>query len=165
MNTMVSTAKGAQHATGKYLTFKLKGESFAIDVLRVREIIRTMAITAVPQMPAHARGVINLRGRIIPVVDLRLRFGLASIENTDHTCIIVVQVKSGGDKQVQMGIVVDDVEEVINIGESDIEETPEFGSGVAVAYLLGMAKVKGVVKALLNIDTLLGADGTGGARA
>jgi purine-binding chemotaxis protein CheW len=159
MNDTLTTPKEAQRiVAGKYLTFTLNEESFAIDVLKVREIIRTVNITVVPQMPAHVRGVINLRGRIIPVIDLRLRFGFPETENTDHTCIIVVQVKCGDRRQVQMGIVVDDVEEVVNIGESEIEETPHFGSGIVVDNIIGMAKVKGAVKALLNIDRILGTD-------
>ncbi len=156
----MAPAKAAKTAAGKYLTFKLNSESFGIDVLRVREIIRSMNITAVPQMPSHVRGVINLRGRIIPVLDLRLRFGFAQAEQTDHTCIVVVQAKRADGKQVQMGLVVDDVEEVLNIAEADIEETLDFGSGVAVDNIVGMAKIKGGVKALLNIDRVLGSDGT-----
>src|SRR5215475_13222456 len=109
---------------GKYLTFALHQESYGIEVLKVREIIRLTGITAVPQMPAYVRGVINLRGKIIPVMDLRLRFGFPDAAQTEQTCIVVVQVKFPEGKNVQMGLIVDGVEEVINIAASDIEETP-----------------------------------------
>ena len=151
------SATGAQRLAGKYLTFTLADESYGIDVLRVREIIRLTEITAVPQMPAYVRGVLNLRGKIIPVIDLRLRFGFAGIKNTDLTCIVVVQVKQPDGKAIQMGLIVDGVEEVITLAAADIEETPDFGCQASTDYLLGMAKVKGVVKTLLNIDRALAA--------
>lgn len=144
-----------QKLAGKYLTFTLEHESYGIDVLQVREIIRLTDITAVPQMPDYVRGVINLRGKIIPVIDLRLRFGFADVKNTDLTCIIVVQVKLPDGKATQMGLIVDGVEEVINISSGDIEETPDFGAKIETNYILGMAKVKGAVKTLLNIDRVL----------
>ena len=148
----------AQKLAGKYLTFTLGHESYGIEVLKVREIIRQTNITAVPQMPAHVRGVINLRGKIIPVIDLRLKFGFAEAASTDQTCIIVVQVKLPDGKASQMGLVVDGVEEVANIAGADIEETPDFGGQICTDYILGMAKVKGAVKALLDIDGVVGAD-------
>jgi purine-binding chemotaxis protein CheW len=149
-------SSGVNRVAGKYLTFNLDAESYGIDVLKVREIIRLAAITAVPQMPAHIRGVINLRGKIIPVMDLRVRFGIAPTESTNQTCIVVVQVKLPNGKPAQMGLIVDGVEEVINLAESDIEETPNFGGAVATDCLIGIAKVKGVVKSLLNIDEVVG---------
>lgn len=145
-----------ERLAGKYLTFVLDGQSYGMDVLQVREIIRRPAITAVPQMPAHVRGVINLRGKIIPVADLRLQFGFANAEDTDQTCIIVVQVKAPDGKLEQMGLIVDGVEEVIQIAATDIEEPPSFGNEGAGEYLLGLAKVKGVVKTLLNINRVVG---------
>lgn len=151
--TATSTAKLA----GKYLTFTLHGESYGIDVLKVREIIRQTEITSVPQMPEYVRGVINLRGKIIPVTDLRVRFGFDDVKDTDQTCIVVVQVKLPDGKNTQMGLIVDGVEEVINIASADIEETPDFGAQIATDYILGMAKVRGVVKTLLNIDRVLSA--------
>jgi purine-binding chemotaxis protein CheW len=144
-----------QKLAGKYLTFTIEEESYGIDVLKVREIIRLTDITAVPQMPAFVRGVINLRGKIIPVIDLRLRFGFAQVTKTDLTCIIVVQIKLQEGKTIQMGLIVDGVEEVINIAAADIEETPDFGAKIETDYLLGMAKVKNAVKTLLNIDRIL----------
>jgi purine-binding chemotaxis protein CheW len=143
--------------TGKYLTFTLQGESYGIDVLNVREIIRHITITPVPQMPDYIRGVINLRGKIIPVMDLRRRFDFSNVTNTDQTCIVVVQVKLPDGKSTPMGLVVDGVEEVLNFSAADIEQTPDFGGQIAVDYILGMAKVKGVVKVLLDIDRVVGA--------
>jgi len=143
---------------GKYLTFTIQRESYGIDVLKVREIIRLTDITAVPQMPAYVKGVINLRGKIIPVIDLRLRFGFADTKNTDLTCIVVVQVKLPDGKNTQMGLIVDGVEEVTSIAAGDVEETPDFGAQISTEYIVGMAKIKGVVKALLNIDRIVSVD-------
>jgi purine-binding chemotaxis protein CheW len=151
-----SAAPGTRQQSGKYLTFTLHQESYGIDVLKVREIIRVTTITAVPQMPAYVRGVINLRGKIIPVMDLRLRFGFAEAASMEQTCIIVVQVKLPDGKTSQMGLVVDGVEEVANIAAADIEETPDFGGQICTDYIVGMAKVKGAVKALLDIDSVIG---------
>jgi purine-binding chemotaxis protein CheW len=147
-----NAAAAAQKLAGKYLTFTLQRESYGIDVLQVREIIRLSDITTVPQMPAYVRGVINLRGKIIPVIDLRLRLGFTGVQNTDHTCIVVTQVRLPDGKLTQSGLIVDGVEEVMNIAAADIEETPEFGTQWSNDYILGMAKVKGVVRAILNID-------------
>jgi purine-binding chemotaxis protein CheW len=139
---------------GKYLVFHLGQEEFGIRVLKVREIIGIQDITAVPQTLAHVKGVINLRGKVIPVVDLRLKFGLPGQEYTKRTCIIVVQVQ-GETAPMLMGIVVDGVAEVSNLAAADIEDTPDFGDGTATPYLLGMAKVKGKVKILLDIERVL----------
>jgi len=141
---------------GKYLTFTLHAESYGIEVLKVREIIRRVDITAVPQMPAYIRGVINLGGKIIPVMDLRQRFNFTNVVNTDQTCTIVVQVKLPDGKNTPMGLEVDGVEEVINFNAGDIETPPNFGGQIAVDYILGMAKVKGVVIVLLDIDRVVG---------
>jgi purine-binding chemotaxis protein CheW len=147
-----------QKLAGKYLTFTIQQESYGIDVLQVREIIRLTHITAVPQMPEYVRGVINLRGKIIPVIDLRVRFGFQEIKNTDQTCVIVLQVKLEEGKTAQMGLVVDGVEEVTNVAATDIEETPDFGGQITADYIVGMAKVKGAVKTLLDIDGILTTD-------
>ncbi len=155
---MSTETKIAGRLTGKYLTFNLQAESYGIDVLKVREIIRLAAITRVPQMPPYICGVINLRGKIIPVMDLRMRFEFASAANTEQTCIIVVQVKLPDGKATQMGLVVDGVEEVINIAAGDVEETPNFGGQICTDYIIGIAKVKGLVKTLLDIDGIVGAD-------
>jgi len=139
---------------GKYLTFQLGDEEFGIRVLKVREIMGLQQITAVPQTPAHIKGVINLRGKVLPVIDLRLKFGLAAAEYTQRSCIIVTQVQ-GESAPVLMGIIVDGVSEVLNLAASEIEDTPDFGEEVSGHYLLGMAKVKGKVKILLDIDKVL----------
>jgi purine-binding chemotaxis protein CheW len=148
----------ADTRAGKYLTFLLDREEFGIQVLKVREIMGIQEITAVPQTPDCVKGVINLRGKVIPVVDLRLKFGIPEAEHTQRTCIIVVEVQSEG-ASILMGIVVDEVSEVLNLASSDIEDTPDFGQGVVTPYLLGMAKVKGKVKILLDIDHVLSSQG------
>ncbi|HTB82376.1 MAG TPA: chemotaxis protein CheW [Candidatus Sulfotelmatobacter sp.] len=152
------TKAASQTLAGKYLTFTLHTESYGIDVLKVREIIRHAAITPVPQMPKYVRGVINLRGKIIPVMDLRMRFDFPVVDGNDQTCIVVAQVKLPDGKSTQMGLVVDGVEEVINIAAAEIEETPNFGGQICAAYIIGIAKVKDQVKALLDIDGVIGAD-------
>jgi purine-binding chemotaxis protein CheW len=146
----------ARNLAGKYLTFNLQGESYGIDVLKVREIIRKVSITLVPQMPAYIRGVINLRGKIIPVMDLRQRFGFHNVASQDQSCTVVVHVKLQDGKSTPMGMVVDGVEEVTNITPAEIEETPDFGGSIAADYILGIAKVKGAVKVLLDIDRVAG---------
>jgi purine-binding chemotaxis protein CheW len=140
--------------SGKYLTFRLGREEFAIQVLRVREIMGMQDITAVPQTPHYMKGVINLRGKIVPVVDLRLKFGFPEAEATSATCIVVVQLNTGRE-MLLMGLLVDSVSEVVNFTSNDIEDTPDFGNGVTTPYLLGIAKIKNTVKILLNIDEVL----------
>jgi purine-binding chemotaxis protein CheW len=154
--THSETVSGVQSdkRAGKYLTFQLASEEFGIRVLKVREIMGLQEITAVPQTPAHVKGVINLRGKVVPVVDLRLKFGLPAAEYTQRTCIIVTQIQGEGGP-VSIGIVVDGVSEVLNLTAQEIEDTPDFGDETGVRYLLGMAKVKGKVKILLDIDQVL----------
>jgi len=160
METMLTTAPAATPAqksdqrAGKYLTFQLGNEEYAIQVLRVREIMGIQDITAVPQTPNCVKGVINLRGKVIPVVDLRLKFGMPEMEYTQRTCIIVVQVHSDS-QTLPIGVVVDAVSEVVTLQGDEIENTPDFGNGESTPYLLGMAKVKGKVKILLDIDIVL----------
>lgn len=149
------SAVHADERTGKYLTFQLASEEFGIRVLKVREIMGVQEITAVPQTPQHVKGVFNLRGKVIPVIDLRLKFGLPPAEYTQRTCIIVTQVSGERGATILMGIVVDGVSEVLNLAASEIEDTPDFGEDIGGEYLLGMAKVKGKVKILLDIDRIL----------
>lgn len=149
-----TAAAQADARAGKYLTFQLSNEEFGIRVLKVREIMGIQEITAVPQTPSHIKGVINLRGKVVPVIDLRLKFGLAAADYTQRTCIIVTQVQ-GDSGAVLMGIVVDGVSEVLNLTGAEIEDTPDFGEEISGGYLLGMAKVKGKVKILLDIDRVL----------
>ncbi len=139
---------------GKYLTFAMAGEEYGIGILKVKEIIGVMAITKVPQTPRYVKGVINLRGKVIPVIDLRLKFDMETIAYTERTCIIVVEISSS-ERKIQMGIVVDSVSEVINIKPGDIAETPTFGTKMDTSYILGMAKMGTGVKILLDIDRVL----------
>ncbi|HEX2101781.1 MAG TPA: chemotaxis protein CheW [Candidatus Synoicihabitans sp.] len=150
-------ATGTNSLAGKYLTVVLDNEAYGIAVLKVREIIRMQKITTVPQMPEYVKGVINLRGRVIPVVDLRIKFGLRA-EVAERTCIVVVQVQVTVGNIVQMGLIVDSVEEVAHLSGNEIEPTPEFGARVDTSYLLGLAKVKGAVKTLLDIDRVVAPD-------
>lgn len=146
----------AHHLAGKHLTFVLGKECYGVPVIKVREIIRLCDITPVPKMPEYIKGVLNLRGKIIPVSDLRVKFKLASTKNTDLTCIVVVQISLPDSAPATMGLIVDAVEEVVNLSPADIEPTPNFGGAVAADYILGIAKVKGTVKALLDIDAVIG---------
>lgn len=141
---------------GKHLTFILGREYYGLPVLRVREIIRMCDITPTPNVPAFVKGVVNLRGKIIPVTDLRLKFGLTNTADTELTCIVVVHVRRSDETTQLMGLIVDGVEEVVNLTAADIEPTPDFGGTVQADYILGMAKIKGQVKALLDIDRILG---------
>jgi purine-binding chemotaxis protein CheW len=134
---------------GKYLTFMLDDEEHGIEILKVREIIGIMDITKVPQTPDFVEGVINLRGKVIPVIDLRTKFGLPRAEYNDQTCVIVVDVG------MMMGIIVDTVQEVHDIPSSSIEPAPKLGSSVDTSFILGMGKVKDDVKILLDIDKVL----------
>ena len=159
-----SAAAQTDVRAGKYLTFQLAKEEFGIRVLKVREIMGLQEITAVPQTPPHIKGVINLRGKVVPVIDLRLKFGLEAAEYTQRTCIIVTQVQ-GESGAILMGIVVDGVSEVLNLTAQEIEDTPDFGETVTGRYLLGMAKVKGKVKILLDIDRVLSTQDISGLTA
>ena len=143
--------------SGKYLTFMLGDEEYGLEILRVREIIGLMSITVVPRTPPYVRGVINLRGKIIPVVDLRVKFGMETVEVTEETCIIVVDMILN-EEQIEMGILVDKVSEVLDIMGQDIEDAPAFGTGFDSDFILGMAKVKGSVKILLNIGSVLNSE-------
>jgi len=139
---------------GKYLTFSLGGEEYGIGILKVKEIIGMMTITHVPQTPGYVKGVINLRGKVIPVIDLRLKFGIEPIDYMERTCIIVVEISSLS-KTIAMGIVVDSVSEVMNIKNGDIEDTPSFGTKLKTEFILGMAKTGSGVKILLDINLVL----------
>ena len=142
---------------GKYLTFALAHEEYGLEILKVREIIGYMDITAVPQTPHHVKGVINLRGQVIPVIDLRTKFGMETAEITEESCIIVVEITQGS-RHFQTGIVVDHVQEVLDIAGGDIEDAPQFGSSVDTDFILGMGKIGDTVKILLDIDKVLAGD-------
>jgi purine-binding chemotaxis protein CheW len=143
-----------EHLAGKYLTFRLAQEEYGLEILKVREIIGLMNITPVPRAPHEIRGVINLRGKIIPVVDLRRKFGMSDTEATEETCIIVVNVNAG-DESVDMGILVDSVSEVLDIKGEDIGPAPSFGKALSTDFILGMAKTGGRVTILLTIERVL----------
>ena len=146
--TTAAVTQKSEHA-GKYLTFFLSNEEYGLKILTVHEIIGLMPVTRVPRTPEFILGVINLRGKVIPVVDLRIRFGMQVTESQD-VCIIVVQVRG-----IQMGIVVDRVSEVVNIADGEIEPPPSFGVDVPTDFLLGIGKSQGRVKMLLDIDHVL----------
>jgi len=143
-----------QESTGKYITFSLDGEEYGIPILNVREIIGMMKITPVPRTPQFVRGVINLRGKVIPVIDLRTRFGLEFKESDARTPIVVVEVYVDETK-LQIGIVVDAVSEVIQVMSEDLEETPSFGVDIDTEFILGMAKIGEGIKTLLDIDKVV----------
>ncbi len=143
-------AKTIGSLDGKYLTFVLGEEEYGLEILKVREIIGLMEITSVPQTPDFIKGVINLRGKVIPVIDLRLKFGMAEVEPTEETCVIVVDIVGS-----MMGILVDTVSEVLDIGANQIEPPPSFGSKVDADFIMGMGKIKDKVKILLDIDRVL----------
>jgi purine-binding chemotaxis protein CheW len=138
----------------KYLTFTLAAEEYGIGILKIKEIIGMMQITTVPRTPDFIKGVINLRGKVIPVMDLRLRFGMEEMGYNERTCIIVVEIAGRGGT-FTMGIVVDSVSEVLSIKPEDIDKTPSFGTSVNTDYILGMAKMGKGVKILLDIDRVL----------
>lgn len=157
--TMSQAVKVMADKEGKYLTFTLGGEDYGIGILKIKEIIGMMPVTTMPQTPDFVKGVINLRGKVIPVMDLRLRFGMDAMDYTERTCIIVVEIDgTGAGGTIQVGIVVDSVSEVLNIKGEDIEETPAFGTKLNTDYILGMAKMEGGVKILLDIDRVLTSD-------
>ena len=142
---------------GKYLSFSLENEEYGISILKVKEIIGMIQVTPIPPTPEYVKGVVNLRGKVIPVIDIRLRFGVNSIDYTDRTCIVVVEIDSNSGS-LHIGIVVDSVSEVINIKSTDIEDTPSFGMTLSTEYILGMAKMAGNVRILLDIDRVLNTD-------
>ena len=146
-------AVDSSERAGKYLTFVLAEEVYGLEILKVREIIGMMPITDVPQTPGHVRGVINLRGKVIPVVELRLKFGMPPTEDTEETCIIVVDVNG-----IEMGTVVDKVYEVLDIKEQEIEDAPAMGLDVNTDFILGMGKADEKVTILLDISKVLAGD-------
>lgn len=158
MNEMVQTTDNRNPSVvnlgGKYLTFTLDNEEYCITILKIKEIIGMMPITSVPQVPDFVKGVINLRGRVIPVMDFRLKFDMPQADYSDRTCIIVVEVE-GESERINMGCIVDSVCEVLNISAGDISNTPDFGTSMNTEYILGMAKMEGNVKILLDIDLIL----------
>ena len=135
---------------GKFLTFILGDEIYGIEILKAREIIGLMEITTVPQTPDYMKGVINLRGKVIPVIDLRMKFAMQEEEHTQETCVIVVEVNG-----TSIGLIVDSVSEVSDINGADIEDSPSFGQGIDTSFIMGLGKVKEEIIVLLDIETVL----------
>jgi purine-binding chemotaxis protein CheW len=143
--------------TVQYLTFKLSDEIFALDVAKVREILEITNITKVPQTPDFMRGVINLRGSVVPVIDMRLKFGMSETEQTVNTCIIVVEVNMDGDTTV-LGALADSVQEVVEMGPESIEEAPHIGTKLNADFIRGMGKVDSRFVMILDIDKVFSSD-------
>lgn len=154
MANMTDNKSATPEKSEKFLTFNLGGEQYGLEILKVREIIGIMDITRVPRTPEFVRGVINLRGKVIPVIDLRNKFGLPAVEDTEQTCIIVVDL-TFENTSLLMGIIVDSVSEVLDIDVDDIEDAPMFGTAVSTDFIKGIAKTRGGVKILLNIEEVL----------
>jgi purine-binding chemotaxis protein CheW len=144
----------AEVRAGKYLIFHLDDEHFGTEVLKVLEIMGLQNITSIPQAPDYVRGVINLRGKVIPVIDLRLKFGMPPKEYAARTCIVVIRTRRE-DETATVGIIVDGVDEVLNVSASDIENMPDFGPGIETPYLSGVARINNSVKLLLDMDYVL----------
>ena len=154
--TLSKPTKSSATTSGeKYLTFALGNEEYGLEILKVREIIGYMEITAVPRTPSHVKGVINLCGQVISVVDLRAKFQMKEVEKTEATCIIVVEITGNAGRKLSTGIIVDRVSEVLNILPENIEPAPEFGGAVNTDFILGMGKIGKSVKILLDIDKVL----------
>lgn len=140
---------------GQYLTFKLDTEMYGIEILKVREIIGLIQITRVPRMPEYVKGVINLRGKVIPIIDLRMAFSLPEVQPTKRTCIVVVEVEIDDDS-VQVGVIVDEVDEVLDFVPNSIEPAPEYGGGhIKTEFIKAMGKINNQVKILLDIDKVI----------
>lgn len=151
---MSETVQQELNIGGKYLTFHLAEEEYGLEILKVQEIIGVLKVTRVPHTPEYIRGVINLRGKVIPVLDLRTKFGLEPHEATDRECIIVIQVQRDN-QTVIMGIMVDEVSEVKDIPQANIDPAPQFGAMIDTSFILGMGKVEEKVVTLLDIDKVL----------
>lgn len=139
---------------GKYLTFKLASEGYGIPILTVKEIIGLMPFTPIPRAPEFIKGVINLRGKVIPVIDLRMKFGMPGKDYDDRTCIVVVEVETGQGRYV-MGLIVDAVDEVTNVKGEDTEDAPNFGIDLDTSFISAIAKTQAGVKILLDIAKVL----------
>jgi len=149
-----TAASSLADKAGKYLSFQLAEEEYGLEILKVKEIIGMMNITQLPRTPDFVKGVINLRGKVIPVIDLRLKFSLPEKEVTEKTCVIVVEVTTG-DINVQIGVVVDEVLEVLNVGTEELEETPKFSVSVDTEFIKKKKKSGEKVKTLLDINNVL----------
>ncbi len=152
-NQVMESPRKSEILTGKYLTFKIGDEMYGVQISKIQEVLRIMDITRIPKMPAFIRGVINLREKVIPVAELRLKFGLDTLTG-DRACIVVIEIIRSG-RQVAIGIIVDEISEVLNIDSNQIEETPSFGLNVDTPFIRGIGKVKEKVIVFLDIDKVL----------
>jgi len=150
---VASKRHGAAYAE-RFLTFHLKGEEYGIDIMKIQEIIGLVPITSVPTAPAYCRGVINLRGKVIPTIDLRSKLGMESVEDTERTCIIIVEVEGDGGQR-QFGLVVDEVAEVLHVSEAEMNPPPDYGATLDEAFIQGIGVVEGQVKIFLDIDLVM----------
>ncbi len=150
---MEAAATKSEVTVRKFLTFVLNDEVYGIEILKVREIIGLMDVTSVPQTPDYMKGVINLRGKVIPVIDLRLKFSMPEDEHTQETCTIVVEVES-----TPIGLIVDSVSEVMEINSNEIEDAPQFGEGIDTNFIMGLGKTKETLVILLDISKVLSAE-------
>lgn len=155
MENVNDSTVSTDNKQGKYLTFSLGRECYGLEILKVREIIGYIDVTAVPQTPHYVKGVINLRGQVIPVIDLRCKFGMEETDQTEQTCIVVVEIHHG-EVMLNTGLIVDKVQEVLDISADQIEDSPDFGMDVSTDFILGLGKIGDAVKILLDIDQILG---------
>jgi len=158
--TTADISKVSKQLAGKYLTFRMGNEEYGLQILKVQEIIQMQQITRIPRTPDYILGVINLRGKIIPVLDLRRKFGLEASQDTDKTCINVVQITDAKGLPITIGIRIDEVKEVLDIAASHIQETPSFGAAVDTDFILGLGKIGDSVKILLDIDKAISVSDT-----
>ena len=149
-----SRDSGIAHLAGKYLTFRLENEEYGIQIHKVNEIIGLLPINKLPMVPAYVRGVINLRNRVIPTIDLRTKFGLECVSDTPKTCIVVVEA-GAEDRKIPLGVIVDEVAEVLSIGTDQVDSAPDCGRVIENKYVRGIGLVDGRVKILLDIDRVL----------
>jgi purine-binding chemotaxis protein CheW len=147
----------SSHNVEQYLTFVLGGEMFAMGILAIKEIIEYADVTTVPMMPGYVRGVINLRGAVVPVIDLSVRFGKPSSPITKRTCIVIIEVEARNERHI-LGVVVDAVNAVLDIPGSEVEPPPAFGASIRTDFIRGMGKVNGKFVILLDVDHVLAAD-------
>lgn len=158
---MEALATKSEITEGKFLTFDLGEEVFGIEIIKVKEIIGIMDITTIPQTPEYMKGVINLRGKVIPVIDLRLKFSMQEEKHTEKTCVIVVEIAAGNNMSLQIGIIVDSVSEVLSIEGEDIEGTPNFEQGIDTTFIMGLGKTRGKIILLLDIEGVLSSEELG----
>lgn len=153
-NAIAEISDFQKNLAGKYLTFYLAQEEYAVEILKVQEIIQMQAVTKVPKVPGFVRGIINLRGKVIPIIELRVKFGMEPVEDTDKTAIVVMKIHNG-ENDVTMGIIIDDVKEVKDLEAYNIEASPSFGTELDTEFIMGICKSETNVSILLDIDKIL----------